>query len=266
MSAELRRSPTTWAAALVLVSVAVLALLGPLLAPNGVAETLGRPYDPDAVGWLGTEALGRDVWSRVLHGGIRLLIAPVLITAISTMTGAIVGLMMAASSTAGTVLRALDILVLLPPLVVLLVLLYRFGGSLLVIGIGVTVVSVPYVARYMRAAATPVLDSGWVLQARLFGDSRATILRRDVLPNLAGPILADAAVRVAGTFYVVAAVGFLGFGATAPATDWASMINENLPGIRLNPRAVIAPAVTIACITVPLNLLGDRIAAHLGRL
>jgi peptide/nickel transport system permease protein len=158
----------------------------------------------------------------------------------------------------------IDVFAVIPALVVLLVLLYRFGSSNLVIGVAVVISSAPFVARYMRAAATPVLDSGYVLQARLLGDPRRVVVWRDVLPNLTGPMLADAAIRVTGTFYVVAAAGFLGFG-TAGHVDWAGMIDENLPGVGLNALAVAVPAIAIASLTVPLNVLGDRVAAKVAR-
>ncbi|MFN3220086.1 MAG: ABC transporter permease [Acidimicrobiales bacterium] len=259
---RVRRSSVV--ASVVLGAAVAVAVLGPWLAPHDPGRTLGRPYDVDGVGWLGTEVLGRDVWSRLLHGGRPLVVVPILITVASTLVGTAIGVTMAASRSAGRVLRTIDLFAVIPPLVVLLVLLYRFGASALVIGLSVIVSSAPFVARYMRAAATPVLDSGWVQQARLLGDTRRVIMWRDVVPNIAGPMLADSALRLGGTFAVVAAASFLGFGPSRSA-DWAVMVDENLSGIELNALAVAAPAIAIASLTVPLNILGDRLAAKLAR-
>lgn len=252
-------------AVVVLVITVVIAVVGPWIAPHATGATLGRPFDPHGPGLLGTGAVGRDVWSRLLHSGRRIVLVPILITALSTVVGTTLGLAMAMSRRAATALRALDLLIAFPPVLLLLVLLYRFGGSLIVIGVAVVVLNAPYVARYIRAAAEPVLDSGYVQHAQLIGESRWSILANHVLPNVAGPALADAALRVAGTVYVVAAASFLGFGPTSPRTDWAAMVNEGLPGVDLNVWAVVAPAAAIAGLTVPINLLADHVARRVGR-
>ena len=259
-----RRRPDVWviAAAVLLTTTLALALLGPLIAPESLGRTVGRPFDESSGGWLGTGELGRDVWSELLHGGRRIVIAPVVITLIATLTGTMLGALMAASRSASRVLRLLDVVAVLPPLIVLLLLLYRFGAGTLVIGGAVVLVSAPYIARYMRAVAEPVLASDYVMQAQLLGEPRSVILWRHVLPNLTGPVMADAALRVAGTVYVVAAASFLGFGPPPPSTDWAVMINEGAPGATLNVWAVVAPALAIAAFTISLNLLGDRLATR----
>lgn len=261
-------TPVRWldawsVAALVLLMITLaMAIVGPVIAPEPVGRSIGRPFDPDTGGWLGTGELGRDVWSELLHGGRRIVLAPVVITLIATLVGTTLGGLMASSRSTSRALRVLDVVAVLPPLLVLLLMLYRFGDSLVVVGVAVVLVSAPYIARYMRSVAEPVLASDYVLQARLVGEPRRVILRRHVLPNLTGPVLADAALRVAGTVYVVAAASFLGFGPPPPATDWAVMINDGAAGATLNARAVVAPAVAIAAFTISLNLLGDRLATR----
>lgn len=250
------------AAAVLLAATVALALFGPWFAAEPVGRTIGRPFDPDTGGWLGTGQLGTDIWSELLHGGRRIVVAPVVITLLATLVGTTIGALMAASKVANRVLRVLDVVAVLPPLVVLLLLLYRFGDSLLVIGGAVVLVSAPYIARYMRSVAEPVLASDYVLQAQLVGEPRVVVLWRHVLPNLTGPVLADAALRVAGTVYTVAAASFLGFGPPPPATDWAAMINEGAAGATLNAWALVAPGLAIAAFAVSLNLLGDRLAAR----
>ncbi|MEM9607225.1 MAG: ABC transporter permease subunit [Actinomycetota bacterium] len=259
-----RRGIDLWVvvAGVLLATTLGMALLGPFFAAEDVGRSVGRPFDPSGEGPLGTGALGKNLWSELLHGGRRIVLAPVLITLIATLVGTSIGALMAASRRAGQVLRALDVVAVLPPLLVLLLLLYRFGESVLVVGCSVVLVSAPYIARYMRSVAEPVLASDYVLQAQLVGEPRRVILWRHVLPNLAGPVLADSALRVAGTVYVVAAASFLGFGPAPPSTDWAVMINEGAGGATLNAWALAAPALAIGAFAVSLNLLGDRLATR----
>lgn len=120
------------------------------------------------------------------------------------------------------------------------------------------VASVPFVARFTRAVATPVLASDYVLAARLGGDGWPTVFVHEVVPNLAAPLLADAGARFIGSLYLVAAAGFLGFSPLGGDLDWATMVQAGLEGLRLNPWASLAPALVIAAITVPANLLVDR--------
>ncbi|MEM8905778.1 MAG: ABC transporter permease [Actinomycetota bacterium] len=259
-----RRRVDLWVvvAGVLLITTLAMALLGPYFAPEDVGRSVGRPFDPDGEGPLGTGALGKNLWSELLHGGRRIVLAPVVITLLATLVGTALGALMAASRSASRVLRALDVIAVLPPLLVLLLLLYRFGESVLVVGFSVILVSAPFIARYMRSVAEPVLASDYVLQAQLVGEPRRVILWRHVLPNLTGPVLADAALRVAGTVYVVAAASFLGFGPAPPATDWAVMINDGAGGATLNAWALVAPALAIGAFAVSLNLLGDRLAAR----
>lgn len=246
----------TTLAAVVLGAIVVLALAGPFFAPLDPTQTVGRPFSPDA-GVFGTELLGRDVLSRLLHGGRPLVIAPVLITIAATLVGLAVGLTLAQRTMVSSVLRVMDVFAIIPPLVVILVLLLRFGTSMVVVGAASIISSTPFVARYIRSVAEPILNSGYVEHAELVGEPRGVIMWRHVIPNLVGPVLADTVLRLPGTLYLVAAASFLGFGTTANP-DWAAMLQENLPGVQLNVWAVAAPALIIAMISVPLNVLGDQ--------
>lgn len=254
--------------ALLLGAVVLVAVSGPLLAPYGLGETVDIPFTPPG-GWppLGTDHLGRDVWSRLLHGGRAIVVVPLVATAAATVLGGVLGLVTAAGGrrAGGALMRFLDVVAVLPPVLVLLVLLHRFDGRSSALVLAVVVVTTPFVARFTRAAALPILASGYVEQAVATGERRLAVLAREVVPNLTGPVLADAGLRFVGAIYLAASAGFLGFGPAPPGTDWGSMIAENIEGARLNPWAVVAPCTAIALLTVPANLLADRVARWVAR-
>lgn len=250
----------TIVAGTVLAFVVTLALLGPSLATVEPTKTVGPPFSLAAGGWLGTEVLGRDVWSRILHGGRPLVIAPALITFAASLVGLTVGIVSAQRSLLGNLFRMVDVFAIIPPLVVTLVLLHRFGTSMVVIAFAAILVTTPFVARYVGSVAIPVLGSGYVQHALHLGEPRLTIVWRHVLPNLVGPVITDTVLRLPGTLYLVAAASFLGFDTSAQA-DWAAMLQENLAGVQLNVWAVAVPAVIIAAISVPINLIGDHLAS-----
>ena len=259
-----RWSPVVLVLAALLLAVLVLAVFGPLLAPNARGAVVSLPYDT-TVGLFGTDHLGRDVLSRMLHGGRPIVVIPVVATGVATLIGGVLGVSAAALRRDDLIMRLMDVFAVIPSILVALVLFHRFGAQHWVLGLAVIIASIPFTTRYARAAAFPIINSSYVEQARLIGESAPRILLRDVLPNLVRPLLADAGLRFIGAIYLVAAAGFLGFGPPPPATDWGSMISENIGGAGLNSWAVIAPSLMVLLLTIPTNLLADRFARRVSR-
>jgi peptide/nickel transport system permease protein len=161
-------------------------------------------------------------------------------------------------------MRTMDVFLAFPPIIFLLLLATGFGNSAVALVIGIAIVHMPGVARIVRAAALEVSVRGYVEAAVARGDRVRTILRREILPNIAGPLIADAGPRFTVSILLVAAVNFLGLGIAPPTADWALMISENREGITINPLAVLIPALMIGILTVSLNTLADGFAASLG--
>ena len=250
----------------VLLGVLVLAFAGPFLAAHPAGYSIGAPQSNTADnGWLGTDRLGRDVWSQILHGGWRTVMIPLVATLASTFSGATIGLLAARRPTNRLLNGLLAVILSLPALLVLLLLFYRFGEHYWVPIAGVMIVGFPYTVRYTRAAALGAWRSHYVEQARLRGETDRWILLHEILPNVAGPVLSDTGLRFAGSVHLVTAASFLGFGPAPPATDWATQIAKNLDGGELNIWSIAAPALMIALLTVPANLLAARAAARIER-
>lgn len=245
----------------------LVAVLGPFFAPHGVSDIVATPLSGPGTGLpLGTDYLGHDVLSRVLHGGRALvllpLVATVSVSGIGTMIGLVSGYLQGRVDRA--VVAVLDVLLALPWLLVLLVCVSGWGSGPVVLVCAVVLTGSPFVARVARAATLQVAHAGYVEQARALGEPLRSILLRVILPNMAAPLLADAGLRLVASLYLVATASFLGFGPQPPAADWGLMISENVSGMALTPWGVVAPAVLIAALAVSANLLVDRLARRLA--
>jgi ABC-type dipeptide/oligopeptide/nickel transport system permease subunit len=251
-------------AALLVLAVIVV---GPLLAPHDPAAIVGIPLQRPGEGFaLGTDGLGRDVLSRLLWGGRSIVALALLATSLAYVVGAAIGLL--AGYTRSLVdpllMRAMDVLLAVPPLLFLLVLATGAGHGTTVLVLGVATVHVPSIARIVRAATQEVASRAYVESAVARGERTPSILGREILPNVLGTVLADAGIRLTGSILILASVNFLGLGLQPPRADWALMISENRSGITLQPWAVAAPALMIAFLTVAVNLVTDAVARSLG--
>jgi len=260
------RTATLAGGAVLAGAVALLALAGPLLAPHDPDAPVGAPFAPDGV--LGTDALGRDVLSRLLHGGSAVVGLSLAALVAAEAVGIAIGLACAwwRGPLAGLALRGVDLLLAVPPLLVLAALAAGLGGGSLML-VGATVLAlVPSLVRLVYVAASGLVAQPWIEAALLAGERPQALLRRELLPNLAGPLAADAGVRLLGAVFLVSSAAFLGFGPAPPAADWGLMIAENVEGIEDQPLAVLAPAALIAAWAIGLNLVGDELARRaIGR-
>ena len=250
------------------VVVVVLAIVGPWIAPHPLGATVAPPFEPPGDGHLfGTDRLGRDLWSQALHGGRGLLIVPLIATVATVFVGAAVG--MTAGYLRGRVdaltLAMLDLLLVLPGVLVMLVLASGWGAGPVVIVIAMVLTGSPFLARLARAATLDVSQAPFVQVSVTQGDGTFTILRRDVLPNVVGPLLADSGMRFLGALYLVAALSLLGFGPPTPETNWAVMIRENAEGAGLNVWGLALPALLIALLSIAVNVVLQTVADRFAR-
>ncbi|RMI46678.1 ABC transporter permease [Streptomyces triticirhizae] len=257
----------TWCCAAVCLLVLSVALLGPLLASGSPTEQVGPPLAAPGAGHpLGTDVLGRDVAARVLHGGWVVLVLAVGATTLATLLGAGGGLWLGLAAEHGGewVMRAVDVLAVFPPLLLMLLLATGAPDSDAAVLVAVGLAATPFSLRVVRAATRRVAATGYVVTARARGDGWPAVVRHDVLPNVAGTVLADAGIRFVAAVHLTATAGFLGLGRGAPSANWGRMIRENLPGAPLNPLPVLVPAALLAAFAVAVNLLADRLAEHLA--
>jgi peptide/nickel transport system permease protein len=258
----------TLVGAVVLAFVLFVAIVGPFIAPHSPTETVGPSALPPGNGFLlGTDSLGRDVLSRVLAGGRTLLWVAVVATALAYAVGAAVGLTAGyLRGWADTVLmRATDVPLVIPGILILLVVVSGMGTGLVPLIVGVSIVQAPGVARFTRSVMLPATTKAYVEAAQLRGERTLTVILREILPNISGPILTDIGTRFTFSVLLVAAANYLSLGVQPPTADWAVMVSENRNALALNPWALLAPAIMIALLTVGINLVADGLGRSRGR-
>ncbi|MER7467450.1 ABC transporter permease subunit [Streptomyces sp. NPDC097981] len=237
--------------------LSALALAGPLFAAHPLDAPVVAPYAAAGDGGpLGGDQLGRDVLSRLLHGGTVLIGSAALVAVLVTLAGVVVGCFAVLHPLLGrAVERTADVAILLPPVlgIMLIALAWPGGGRWAVTGAAV-VLGIPYAVRIVAAAAAPLAGAGYVEAALARGESLRHVALREILPNLRSTVAALFGLRFVEGVYVISMAAFLQIGPRPPAADWALMIRENAPGILLNPWAVIAPSLAVAALAVSVNL------------
>lgn len=244
--------------------IVVLALVGPLLLPwaTGFTSTefSGRPFQPDGI--FGTDNLGRDITSRFLAGGLRLLIYSALATLLGMVVGVIAGMLAAyqGSWLDSLIMRGSDVLLALPQIVFALLAITVLGpqGWVLVTVIGIT--HAPRIARVARSATVSVITEDYISAAEMYAMPRWKILFSEVFPNITGPLMVELGLRMTYSIGAVASLSFLGLGMQPPTADWGLMINENRIALLVQPWGVLLPVAAIAVLTVGTNLITDSLA------
>lgn len=259
--------PVTKVGAGLTAAMILLALIGPLLAPHDPTEFVGAPFSPPGgEAPLGTDSLGRDVLSGLLHGGRSLLWMAFASTTLGVALGVALGMVAGYSRNLldDVIMRALDMVYAFPYIVLVLLFVSLLGPDPWLIVALVAVGWVPGVARTARGMTLEVSTREFVEAAEALGVPRRRILWREVLPNVTTPLLVEYALRLTWAVGVLAALSFLGFGVQPPASDWGLMINENRNGLAVNPWGVVAPIGCIALFAIGTNLLADGIGRSIA--
>jgi peptide/nickel transport system permease protein len=242
--------------------VALIAIIGPWLAPYGENDIVGKPFTMEG-SWLGTDYLGQDVWSRVLAGGGSILMISVLATALGMVLGIVIGVVAAYAGgwLDETIMRLNDVALAFPQILLALLVLTAVDQPawwMIVLLVGFS--HAPRVARVARGMALGIVSRDFVHSAEALGESRLRVIVAEVLPNMNAPLLAEAGLRLTYSIGMVAGIGFLGFAANPGAADWGQMINENRLALLVQPWGVLAPVIVIGIFTVGTNLMADGIA------
>jgi peptide/nickel transport system permease protein len=251
----------------------ILAATGPLWTPYGFSQ-MGTGIPLSGMTWkhpFGVDQLGRDVFSRVVHGGHIVILLSLSGTALGLVVGAILGLL---SGYIGgwfdnALQRLLEALISIPFLVLALIAIASAGpqlsGNPILVVLVVALVYAPRIARMARAAAIDIATRDYVTMARLRGESAWSVMRRELLPNATSVLLVEFALRAGYAPVLIGSLGFLGFGLRPPTPEWGLMISENRALIIITPITVLGPGLALASLVVGLNLFTEGLARILGR-
>jgi peptide/nickel transport system permease protein len=262
----LRRSLKLWRTriGIALVGLIVLmAIVGPYLAPYGPSAPVGVPNStPGGKAVLGTDYLGQDVLSRVLYGGRSILVMAILATALGLIGGVAVGLVAAYSRNAldDTLMRGMDVIMALPQIMLALVAVAIVGPHAWVIVVAIALTTAPRVARVTRGAAQPIVERDFVAASEAMGVPRWRILSGELLPNILGPLMVEASLRLTYSIGLIAALAFLGLSPNPNGANWGTMIKQNQLVLAVQPWGALAPIIAIAVLTLGTGLIGDGIA------
>lgn len=244
--------------------VVAFAVIGPFVAPHTASEFTSAPYSPPGGtnGLLGSDGLGRDVWSRLLHGGWFLLWLAAVATFLGVAVGAALGIISAyrQGRVGGAIMRVIDILLSVPQLVFVLLIVSVVGAKSWILVLAVAAVQAPQVARVIYASGQDVCERDFVKAVSLWGVPARSVIWRQVMPNLVTPLAVETGLRLSFSIILISGLNFLGFGVQPPSPSWGVMVNENRLGLAANPWGVVAPAIMLGILAVGTNILADAIA------
>ena len=270
-----RRLKLSWVGKLGIIVVAfwlIIILIGPSIAPFHEMDMDGDDSFLDAYTseygtfYLGTDYIGRDTYSRILFGARNTLGIALVATLLSYLIGITLGILAAVKGgwIDMGISRINDAILALPTIMLGLIVIAAFGSSIPVL---ITITSLIYatsVFRIARALGQDIMVQDYVEVAHTRGEGVWWIIKSEVLPNAAMPLATDFGLRLVFVVLFISSLSFLGLGIQPPASDWGSMVRENLQGLTYGSYAAIWPALSIASFTIAINLIVDDISAKSG--
>lgn len=244
-----------------LVFEAVVCAFTPLIAPYGFeTQTLSNTLsNPSAMHWFGTDALGRDLFTRVLYGGRISLAVGILASLVSVVVGVFYG------ATAGfmgkridnAMMRAVDVLYALPFIFLVIILMVFFGRNIFLLFIALGLTQWLTMARIVRGQVITLKQKEFVEAARAMGVRTSTIIVRHLVPNSIGPVIVYLTLTIPTVILEEAFLSFLGLGVQAPMASWGTLIKDGVDVMEISSYQLLFPAIMLATTLFSLNFLGD---------
>jgi len=255
------RQPLAIAGAVIAVGWLVVAIFAPYIAPHDpLAQTFAPSQSPSGAHLFGTDELGRDVLSRVIYGSRVSVPIALLLVSLAALIGGFVGGIAGyfRGLVDGFSMRVVDLVFAFPPIILAMVVAAVLGRGLRNAALAIVVVAWPSYARVVRGLVLSVGDSEYVESARLLGSSARRTLFRDVLPNVAGPVLVLATLDLANAILLLSGLSFLGLGAQPPQAEWGSMVADGAQYFQWWWIGTF-PGLAIFTAVLAFNFLGDSL-------
>lgn len=266
-SSSLARNRAAVAGLVILVPLVVATIVPWLLTsqlPNAQDLSISLQL-PNAEHLLGTDKLGRDVWTRILYGAAPTLLGAVVVILISGAIGIPLGLVAGyyGGRVDAAIMRVLDALLAFPALLLAILVVATFGRGLLTVVLALGVIYVPAMARLVRSVTLVQRSLAYVDAARVLGFSDRRILFRHILPNLVAAVVVQSTIDLAYAILDIAALSFLGLGQQPPDPDWGSMLSDGRAYLLQNPWPALSAGIAIMLAVISFNLVGDGLRAQL---
>lgn len=261
----LLKSPAAMVGVAILSFWIIMAIFGPAIAPYNInASEVGATWKaPTSAHILGTDGLGRDIFSRLIIAAQPMMVLPLLSVGVSVLLGCTIG--MFTGYRGGwldeIIMRIMDLLMAFPTVMLYLMIIVAFGQSTTTIVLAISVVTTPQISRLTRGLVLDLRNREFVAAARMRGESVLYMLFREILPNVTGPILVDGLVRIGYAAFAIGALGFLGLGVLPPNPDWGGMAYDAQAAIILRPTAALFPSLAIGSVVIAVNLIADGLRA-----
>lgn len=256
----LRQRNAVIGGAIVLVVLAV-AILAPWLAPYpfDATDLVNVWAPPDAVNWIGTDKLGRDIASRLIYGARASLMVALSVVAITLVLGVALGMIAGyfGGRTDGILMRIVDVTLAFPEVVFAILVASVLGPGMATVIVSLALVWWPGIARLTRSLVLVQKQELFVDAAIVAGASPGEILRRHLLPNIVAPLIVRASVGIGFIIMAEATLSFLGLGLQEPTPSWGSMIRDGLPALRTDPYLAVSGSIVLGLTIIGFNLLGD---------
>ena len=254
-----RRNPTVICGGAVLVLITVLTLIAPFVTSDPLSiDPILRLKRPSAEYWFGTDHLGRDIFSRTLHGGRISLIVGLGVAVFSTLAGLMIGLISGYSRPVDAVMmRIMDGLMAIPEILLAVTLVAITGASIQNVIVAITIPEIPRVARLVRSVVLLIREEPYVEAAISVGTGIRKMLFRHILPNTVAPLLVQATYVFAAAVITEALLGFIGAGTPPEIPSWGNIMAEGRSYFQLAPYIIFFPGIFLTLSVLAVNILGD---------
>lgn len=256
-----RKSKSALIGTAIVIFFVLLAVIGPFIAPQGINEQdlSQRLLPPSSEFWFGTDDLGRDIFSRILHGARISLTVGFSAVILSAVAGSFLGIIAGYyGKWVDTIIsRLFDIMLAFPSILLAIAVVSILGPSLRNALIAIAIINIPNFGRLIRSRVLSIKEEEYIHAAKAIGMKNSRILWRHILPNSMTPVIVQGTLAIATAIIEAAALGFLGLGAEAPQPEWGKMLADARIFLLNAPWAMVFPGLAIMLTVIGFNLMGD---------
>jgi oligopeptide transport system permease protein len=247
--------------ALFLLGVALAAIFAPWVAPYSyeTQDTMNTLASPNPANWLGTDRLGRDLFSRMIYGARVSLFIGVVTTLLAILIGTVYGAISgyAGKRTDNLMMRIVDVVFALPDLLMIILITVLMGRGVTGIFIALTLVSWVTVARLVRGEVLRIKELTYIEAARALGASRTRIFVREIFPNMIGLLVVTLSFRIPVAILAESTLSFIGLGISPPFSSWGTLANDGWTAVKFYPHLILFPSLAIFFTILAFNFLGE---------